>query len=75
MSDPAPRVLLDTSFGPIEIELNSEKAPVTAKNFLEYVGAGLCNNTVFHRVIPASLALGRGFTDRVVQESIRADQE
>ena len=32
-----PRVVIDTSFGKIVVELNAEKAPITVKNFLQYV--------------------------------------
>ncbi|WP_328958465.1 peptidylprolyl isomerase [Kitasatospora purpeofusca] len=71
MSDKTPHVLLDTSFGEIEIELNAEKAPISAKNFLEYVDSGHYDNTIFHRVIPGFMAQGGGFTDRMVQKPTR----
>ncbi|STQ08754.1 peptidyl-prolyl cis-trans isomerase A [Enterobacter cloacae] len=35
-----PHVLLTTSAGNIELELNSQKAPVSVKNFLDYVNSG-----------------------------------
>ncbi|TYO83034.1 peptidylprolyl isomerase A [Pseudomonas sp. CK-NBRI-02] len=70
-SDKTPHVLLDTSFGPVEIELNAEKAPISTKNFLEYVDSGFYNNTIFHRVIPGFMAQGGGFTDRMVQKPTR----
>jgi peptidyl-prolyl cis-trans isomerase B (cyclophilin B) len=44
-------IKLETNFGDITIDLDSEKAPLTAKNFLEYVNSGYYDNTVFHRVI------------------------
>ena len=47
-----PHVLLNTSMGEIEIELEAEKAPISTKNFLEYVESGFYDGTVFHRVIP-----------------------
>ncbi len=47
-----PHVLLTTSAGNIELELNSQKAPVSVKNFVDYVNSGFYNNTTFHRVIP-----------------------
>ncbi|MDU5502256.1 MAG: peptidylprolyl isomerase [Enterobacter sp.] len=50
-----PHVLLTTSAGNIELELNSQKAPVSVKNFLDYVNSGFYNNTTFHRVIPGLL--------------------
>ena len=53
-----PHVLLTTSAGNIELELNSQKAPVSVKNFLDYVNSGFYNNTTFHRVIPGFMAQG-----------------
>jgi len=56
-----PHVLLTTSAGNIELELNSQKAPVSVKNFLDYVNSGFYNNTTFHRVIPGFMVQGGGF--------------
>ncbi len=55
-------VLLTTSAGNIELELNDQKAPVSVKNFVSYVNSGFYNNTVFHRVIPGFMIQGGGFT-------------
>ncbi|MFD8737448.1 peptidylprolyl isomerase [Streptomyces sp. NPDC059618] len=71
MSEQTPHVLLETSFGRIEIELNAEKAPISVKNFLEYVDSGFYGNTIFHRVIPDFMAQGGGFTDQMVQKPTR----
>ena len=71
-SDKTPHVLLDTNFGQVEIELNAEKAPISTKNFLEYVDSGFYNNTIFHRVIPGFMVQGGGFTDQMVQKNTRA---
>ena len=67
----APHVLLDTSFGQIEIELDPAKAPISSKNFLDYVDSGFYNNTIFHRVIPGFMAQGGGFTGQMVQKTTR----
>ncbi|MGH8355586.1 MAG: peptidylprolyl isomerase, partial [Pseudomonas sp.] len=45
----APHVLLSTSLGEIEIELEAAKAPISVKNFLAYVDSGFYNGTQFHR--------------------------
>ena len=45
----APHVLLDTSFGKIEIELDPVKAPISSKNFLEYVDSGTLAQAVRDR--------------------------
>lgn len=46
-AEKAPHVMLETSFGQIEIELNETKAPISSKNFLQYVDSGFYNNTIF----------------------------
>ena len=56
-----PQVRLTTSAGVIELELDAAKAPVTVKNFLDYVDAGFYNGTIFHRVIPNFMIQGGGF--------------
>ncbi len=58
---PNPHVRLTTNVGVIELELDAAKAPVTVKNFLEYVDAGFYNGTIFHRVIPNFMIQGGGF--------------
>ena len=56
-----PQAVLETSKGKIVIELYSDKAPVTVKNFISYAKAGFYNGTVFHRVIPGFMIQGGGF--------------
>src|SRR5262245_25710777 len=46
-----PVVVLTTTFGEIELELDAAKAPVTTKNFLRYVDEGFYDGLIFHRVI------------------------
>src|SRR5215203_7429469 len=67
-----PRVLLDTTKGPIVIELYADKAPKTVKNFLDYVKAGQYNGTIFHRVIPGFMVQGGGFTPDMKEKPTRA---
>ena len=43
-------VALETTMGTIKVELYADKAPVTTKNFLEYVKVGFYNGTIVHRV-------------------------
>ncbi len=54
-------VILKTSLGEIEIELDSGKAPITVENFLKYVDQGYYNGLVFHRVIENFMIQGGGF--------------
>jgi len=50
-----------TSLGPIVVELDDEKAPVTVENFLTYAKDDFYDGTVFHRVIPGFMIQGGGF--------------
>ncbi|OVE80356.1 hypothetical protein BVY01_00450, partial [bacterium I07] len=59
--DSNPKVLLLTSMGEIEVELFTDKAPVSVSNFLAYVKDGFFTNTLFHRVIPGFMVQGGGF--------------
>lgn len=56
-----PVVRIETNMGIIKLELNSQKAPATVRNFLSYVDEGLYNNTLFHRVIKNFMIQGGGF--------------
>ncbi|QKZ03447.1 peptidylprolyl isomerase [Pseudomonas eucalypticola] len=66
-----PHVLMDTSFGKVEIELDMVKAPISSKNFLAYVDSGFYNNTLFHRVIPGFMVQGGGFTPQMQEKQTR----
>ena len=56
-----PTVRLETTAGPITIELYEDKAPNTVTNFLTYVDKGFYNGTQFHRVIRGFMIQGGGF--------------
>ena len=64
----APSVEMQTSMGKIVIELNSEKAPITVKNFLQYVNDGFYNGTIFHRTMEGFMIQGGGFTKDMVEK-------
>jgi cyclophilin family peptidyl-prolyl cis-trans isomerase len=57
-----PVVVMKTSMGTIKIELDDEKAPISVKNFLNYVDDKFYDGTIFHRVIPTFMIQGGGFT-------------
>jgi cyclophilin family peptidyl-prolyl cis-trans isomerase len=65
-------VVLDTSQGQIEIELDAQKAPISTENFLAYVDSGHYDGTVFHRVIPKFMIQGGGFDESMKQKATRA---
>ncbi len=54
-------VILETSYGPIKIELDHQNTPTTSENFLKYVRAGHYDGTIFHRVIDGFMIQGGGF--------------
>ncbi|HSQ64266.1 MAG TPA: peptidylprolyl isomerase [Polyangiaceae bacterium] len=54
-------VRIETTKGPIDIELDAALAPKTVENFLRYVDAGHYDGTLFHRVIPGFMAQGGGY--------------
>lgn len=62
-------IVIETSKGNIEVELNFEKAPITSENFLSYVESGFYEGTVFHRVIPNFMVQGGGFTKDGAQKT------
>ncbi|MBI5921505.1 MAG: peptidyl-prolyl cis-trans isomerase [Betaproteobacteria bacterium] len=61
-------IKLHTNHGVIDIELETEKAPESAKNFLAYVEAGHYDNTIFHRVIDGFMIQGGGFEPGMKQK-------
>ncbi|MDX9950936.1 MAG: peptidylprolyl isomerase [Methylophilaceae bacterium] len=65
-------VKLHTNFGTISIELDTEKAPITTANFLDYVNSGFYANTIFHRVIDGFMIQGGGFEPGMSQKATKA---
>ncbi|MGC2457027.1 MAG: peptidylprolyl isomerase [Gallionellaceae bacterium] len=65
-------VILHTNHGDITIQLEDEKAPATVKNFLDYVGSGFYNGTIFHRVINGFMVQGGGFEPGLKQKPTKA---
>ena len=61
-------VIMETSQGIIEIEMLADKAPVSVKNFLDYVDAGFYDGTIIHRAIPGFMIQGGGFTTEMKEK-------
>ncbi len=59
--------------GVITIELDDEKAPISAANFLDYVKNGHYDNTIFHRVINGFMIQGGGFEPGMKQKPTGAE--
>ena len=68
-------VLMQTNFGDITIELNYEKAPITAANFEQYVRDGFYDGVIFHRIIDGFMLQGGGFDVSMDQKETRANIE
>ncbi|MEX8500826.1 peptidylprolyl isomerase [Leptothrix ochracea] len=64
----AEKVRLNTSMGDVVIELDTKNAPISTKNFIEYVKAGHYDGTIFHRVIENFMIQGGGFTPDMQQK-------
>jgi cyclophilin family peptidyl-prolyl cis-trans isomerase len=60
MAEKNPVVMMSTSLGNIRIELDAANAPLTTKNFVDYVNAGHYDGLIFHRVIPGFMIQGGG---------------
>ena len=67
-----PIVTMATSMGSFRIELDVEKAPITTKNFLDYISGGHFDGMIFHRVIPGFMIQGGGFDPQMSQKKTRA---
>ena len=68
----AQTVVIETSKGSIEVQLDAAKAPITVKNFLSYVDNKFYDGTIFHRVIKNFMIQGGGFTPDMKQKSTDA---
>lgn len=65
-------VEMETSAGTLRIELDDERAPLSAQNFLDYVRKGHYDGTVFHRVIKGFMLQGGGFDEKMSQKPTAA---
>jgi cyclophilin family peptidyl-prolyl cis-trans isomerase len=62
------KVKMTTSMGPIVLELDKAKAPITVDNFAKYVESGHYNGTIFHRVINGFMIQGGGMTKTMAEK-------
>jgi cyclophilin family peptidyl-prolyl cis-trans isomerase len=67
----ASRVRVETTKGNFVIELDAQRAPLTVKNFLEYVKAGHYTDTLFHRVVGNFVIQGGGYDPKYVEKPTR----
>jgi cyclophilin family peptidyl-prolyl cis-trans isomerase len=57
-----PKVIVKTNLGSFTVELFEREAPITVKNFLNYVDKDFYSGTTFHRVMENFMIQGGGFT-------------
>lgn len=65
-------IVLHTNAGDITLELDFDKAPLSAANFKQYAEDGHYNGTIFHRVIENFMIQGGGFEPGMKQKTTRA---
>jgi len=65
------KVRIETSKGDIVIELNEEKAPISCKNFLQYVDEKYYDGLIFHRVIKDFMIQGGGMNAQMRQKATK----
>ena len=53
-----PQVLLETTQGPVTLEIREDLAPLAAENFLTHVKDGYYNGITFHRIIKGFMIQG-----------------
>ncbi len=66
-----PVVTMETSLGTVKIELFEDKAPISVKNFLQYVEDKHYDGLVFHRVIDGFMIQGGGFQPGMKEKKTR----
>jgi len=65
-------VVFETTLGNFEVELFEKEAPISAKNFQDYVDDGFFDGLIFHRVIPGFMIQGGGFEPGMKQKKVKA---
>lgn len=64
-------IVLHTNVGDITLELDFDKAPISAANFKQYAEEGHYDGTIFHRVIDNFMIQGGGFEPGMKQKKTR----
>ncbi|MBP7780186.1 MAG: peptidylprolyl isomerase [Burkholderiaceae bacterium] len=67
-----PTVLINTSYGPLTIELYQATTPITVSNYLSYVDENYYDGTIFHRVIDNFMIQGGGLSQSITSKPTHA---
>jgi cyclophilin family peptidyl-prolyl cis-trans isomerase len=59
---------IKTNLGNFSLELDELNAPISSKNFKDYVEKSFFNKTIFHRVIDGFMIQGGGFDSDMTQK-------
>ncbi|MFV0590156.1 MAG: peptidylprolyl isomerase [Draconibacterium sp.] len=70
-----PKVKIKTQLGTITVEIDTVRAPITAKNFLEHVKKGTYEDAVFYRVVRLNNQPGNKVKIEVVQGGLSDDKQ
>ena len=65
-------IVFETSLGNFEVELFEKEAPISAKNFQDYVDEGFYDGLIFHRVMDGFMIQGGGFQPGMKQKKNKA---
>jgi peptidyl-prolyl cis-trans isomerase A (cyclophilin A) len=68
-------VVIQTELGSIEAEIDTLRAPITSKNFLKYVDAGLYDGGRFHRAVRMDNQPANKVKIEVVQAGVDPNKE
>lgn len=66
------RVAFETTAGRIVVELDPDRAPLTCRNFVQYVADGHYDGTLFHRVVEDFVVQGGGLAPDMHEKPTRA---
>lgn len=62
------KVIIETNYGNITVQLDAKNAPITVANFKSYVEENFYDNTTFHRVIESFMIQGGGYDANTGEE-------
>lgn len=67
-------VVIETSIGPIEVEVDTVRAPITAANFLRYVDEKMYDGGRFHRAVRLDNQVRKDVMIQVIQGGRNPEQ-
>jgi cyclophilin family peptidyl-prolyl cis-trans isomerase len=65
-------VQLQTTLGPVNVQLFDQQTPLTVNNFLNYVTSGRYTDSIFHRSVPNFVLQGGGFVFNAAAQTLDA---